>query len=864
MSSQKGSLYIDIIIGILVISFVMLGSVGTLRRVHKGLDKDRFDTVFKNAAREYMEEMKKLSYEELKISDHVHSEWLDDVVLYYGVDYFPPITKRVNNRDITFYTLIKEVRDGSNIHYGVNYLQSLEPGSTSTGLKAIHVSILSRYNNQEKTYELTSLVRDPNQTVSNGKIIGTVLDQYGDIPFYVQVRVVEQPAYRAEVDNYTGEYSLNIPEGKWRFKAERSGYFSSYTDEIDIVPSPPNPPLVLNFTLKEKNFVHVKAYMYRNDRILFTQVGRYNGVNYIELYNPLLIDVPIADVTISIDKGTQPGIDPLPLQGGAISDIPSYGFYLIADAAGPVRGKTPDALTTPSNIFALGDYGGVKLEWNTKTDALGWTSSFFPSSYPATGYYESQPIELIGGFRGGPNDFELTRAVSTGTYTRVFPGDPHLYPPAYNMDDNTKDFAYNESVDLSSVTPNNSLDISTMVVSGTPSEGYYWFEDGLSKYENNTHDTEWFNGFKTETYEMHVPTGTHKFHMFGGHMHTMDASNTAIATMTALIQEVPDDSYNFLLSSNTYPAWHPHPDRTFPPALIANDPVTTPWVMFNLSVNIRGGDAMKWNIPEIPVMVSNVENTVYTASYYRYPVKEDVSLTAIFNSGPNALPWLGPPETFSNYIPSGCCWDGIEYTSPGYCVVQGSVTNTIGSGEPVKDVRLSAFNSILGIKLTESRTESDGSFKMDIALDKNIDIVVELDSGMTLVSPLSGKYSVSTYGLKFGDVIPNKDFQIQTDAFGSISGQVVSNSDPIREGLIITVSSFSFIGATPPDLSPAFRGSGLWLRSGFSNEEGAYSIEVPASNNPYYVTSWYGGVKKEIILGSVAPNSNNTAVLSWP
>lgn len=855
---RQGALFVEVVVGILILSIILVGATITIQNVNKGLTRNRLETKLQNLVDEVLEDLRNRGYDNIPTTNYPNYDRRRKV--HYDASNFPPKTIKVGRHPFKIYIYAHKVKKYR------SYSQKQWDSFSDIGQKEVYVTVVGRYHNKDFKKGAKALISDPRVQALTGKITGYTYAQDGT-PLKARVYTSENYSLYTRSDS-NGFYTLDLPVGQWKIFTYAWGYKTKISDPINVPASPPNNPVQQNFFLEPfDDYGTVKTYIYYADHLLVSQVGHVGGDNYIEIFNPTTNVVPLASVGVSLDRGSLGAVANLvPQLIGAVPEIQPQSFYLITDAAtGIVGGKTADARSNPADspLFELaGLNGGVQVSWDGRADALGWYNTAVACpTFPLAGFYETTPMGLGGGF---PVDFQLTRAVSTGTYQRTYLSDNNQYGPAYDMSNNSVDFAAYTSLDPNWIPPFSSADGNTLLVSGSPAFrwGYphgqrslVWAEDGRS-HEGRT-ATKWFGPFETTALTLTlVTTGTQKMH------YVSHNSGTQYEIMGSTIGIVVEKGVtNFVPNSITIPPWPADdPNRSFVPALIANSPVSGgiryTWV--HIYGRIRGRTGGVYGLPiDIP------GRTDYAfMSYKTYLPQEPITLT--MNDGPKADPAFGAPliQTYS----LSSYYTRIEYIGSGECIIAGVVTNNLGA--KLKNVPILAFDNSNDSGVGTTLTQPDGSYQLRLFSDKEYKIIPNLQGGQLVQTPSVGYHIVPTAGLPIDlrnpPVLGNKNFVVLSKSLGHIVGQLTYQGKPITESVVVMVTTGSLSGGFMPNaITPERRSNGELLYADISDHNGNFKVALSA-NRTYVVSGWYKGIKKEVATSDVQIQSDLTVNLTWP
>jgi len=804
--NKKGLTFIEIMISLVIISVSFLGIMATFGAINSAIQSTKSRTLASNLAQEKMQMLKQITYTRLLITPSPSYRTIagTSVSIPYDNTYYTPETIFEGGIRFTRYTYVQMAQE---VNGELQYL-----GATpDTGMKAVTVTVVWKFGQEEKYIQLRSIFSNPNTLKTNCALQGVVYNAAGfpgtDPINEATVVIAENMSWR-DLTAANGTYYISLYDGSYSVYASARGYFTT------IIPVSVGKfqTVTQNIPLVAMSSGTVIGHAWTNPFPVISQVvastRNVSGLEqeYIELFNPTTYWVVMSEYNILYqnEEAASPSVIPLDYKVAG-SSIPPGRYYLIANTATVTAcgvTKTADAYYSAPNyggdVIESPDAGGVglrRISDGVWIDRVGWDRN--PGTPKQAPLYETDGIDQVVGFT--ENEQYIRRTSTSGVTSG--------YARCYDSGNNNIDF-----MDVLPMTypPKNSSDSDT-IISGVPSIGaIVSCNDGLSigTLALRKGNIPWAEFELPE-----VATGTWTMWVTSG-SYTMEITTVTIASHGQRL---------LAPNSSTGPQW---PLANYPAVFLSSE--TTGGFISGRVINAMGSAIS----PAITVKAGGV-SALASTSNGRYVIAINSGTYSVTANPDNANSFYVSQVADNIQVEIGRVTSGVDFVLAQGGRISGWVTRDKINPLPGISMVASLFET--GAVRGQEISGSDGRFTI-VNLSTGIyEVAPELESGETSVP------SYSTCTVTAGSNVFIGSFTI-TGAYGKITGTVRSAGRPISTGVLIAASTSSF--TTPPTLSSASIISTAYYFTN-SYEDGTYSLDVRGSTlTPYYVRAYYPVVTK--------------------
>lgn len=795
---RQGTTLVELMVAVAIIAIGFLGLVGAFSGITKGIQHSKTRTLSANPLTlEKIEVLKKISYHKLLVSTATLNATEGTFTFEYDKAGYPSETIVIGDLPFIRRVLVQKVQNvGSTF-------SPIAASGADTGVKKITVYTIWKQDGKWEKYEGSTFYANPNITVLNSSISGTVAGNLAD----VQVTAQESPNYSA-LTNAAGDYSMAIPAGSYTLRASKRGYYPAYSSLV-VVPSGSNVP-DQDFTLTQIGSGTVRGTVWISTYPLISQVvatsGTVNGYEqeFVELYNPTTYAWTLNATTLDLVYRQQGGgaVTSVPLTFHTAT-LPSMAFYLIAstsplafNGAAINADATYSGCTIPCDVIADNADGGVGIRRGITGgyyDRLAWKKNTGPD--PPAALTEGTAISAGSGGLG--EEEALVRMTSTGAYSSTLGN-------AYDTDDNSVNFFY---LDPTSTIPRNSGTTST-AVSGRPATwAVVSADDGLSSA------TQAVRALGGGLYEhayftlTNVATGTWSVSV---------ASGTAYRQMTGVVvaQGAATDAPNAATSSPWPSAGHYalRLDTTTSSGFIQGKVTNVSGTGLN-GITVRTSDASALTDAD-----GKYTLTVATGSL---TVEANPSDSGGYNTG------YVSQSSVSVAVLTGQITAGLDFALANAGSVTGRITNN--GTDPLPDIPVIASRD--GVEHGQAVSAADGNFTFTGLSTGSYNVIPQVDTGES-VTPSSPTVAVTV-----GANVWSATFTL-TGAMGAIAGTVKVGGVPIKTGVLIAATTGT-IASDPPTNGSTLRSGSVLYYAIASLSDGTYRLEVRGGTGTYNVYAWY-------------------------
>jgi hypothetical protein len=807
-------------IAVVVLAVCALGLIGVFNLAQTGIQVSKNKSLASNLAQEKMQILKQKNYYDVVATpDPSYNSEVSPPIPYDTV-YFPPETILEGGISFTRLTYVIVGKEDSGT------LVALAPTTPDTGMKFATVSVLWTQGGTRRKLQVSSVIANPNSTMSNAIFYGSVRDCTTSGPISgALVSVAENSGWR-DTAGASGSYSVDMSPGSYTLMASYPGYFTTR----NTIKASPNASTQKDFCLIKMATGTVTGTAWINSNILISQVvvstaqagSTYPG-EYIELFNPTTSSILLngrLNLAYSSNHNNM-SCQNIPLTF-VNNSIAATSYFLISNMAGlTINGAalTADATFDDSNpaIYC----SGVPADWTrplmlagrngcvavldgsfSMIDYLGWSDA---SQSPP--YCEGTCIPLSAGLAAGE---QIVRASSPSFASSS-------YGRAYDSGNNSADFAYPPSTSGIQHSPRCSADGGQAVLAGVPAIGaFVTANDGLS-----------------------VPATAYAV----GSPPRADFSLPNVATATASAPwTVVIASGLFYLQNDTV---------TLPSnGSVYNFPSSTTLLRLSGSngfisgtVTDAAGSAISAPSAISVSPASAGADSTASPSTGKYLLRVAPGLVDVTANPNNLNASYMAASSNSISVGLGQIHSGVDFTLSQGGRITGFVTRDGTNGLPGIGVVALDFNEI---SHDQPVSDVNGRFT-----------TVTITTGVYTVKPVLGSLQSSSPSEQSVTILPGQTvfsatFTI-TGALGTIRGSVSASGSPISTGVLLVVTTATLPGSppAPPALSSAsLTAAAYYLAS--SLEDGTYSLDVRQGS--YIIYGYYPTVNAS---GAVTINAQS-------
>ncbi len=857
---SSGVTLVELMVTVAILSIGVLATIASFRFISISIQNSKSKTLANNLAQEQIEKLKNLSYYLLLVTTTTVSDNRFSPSLDYDAGNYPaaPIVEG----GIT-YTRATRV---DLAYQNGNTITTVAASSNDTGLKQITVYVIWSDANGLHYQEMHNLMSNPAANPLNATFSGTVRQSgTGTAVAGAYVQVVDNSNWYAITDN-SGFYSFQVSQGSYTIMASSSGYFTATTNSYQTIDS--GQAKTVDMYLMKMSSGSATGYVYLDNHLVISAVvastGTNNDLEYLELYNPTTSAIFIGDSTHDGEAGhSMPSYVPV-LWGRdnshynarhlhyISSTIRANGFYLIANTGNAIPATacgtigvagvtlTPDACwnrvpynagggdhaiacgnaCTGSGGSDANDSGGITLLLSGGVDSSfnlvsGWQSYIVDSmgwNQKNGGLGNAAPSNSVEGTALSP--ISNNGLPSNGQYVRMSrPGSLISGEGrAYDSDDNSTNFFAFATVTYTPYTSSNTY----IPVAGSPATGaYVAFNDPISNVATCT-DTTIAGTYRVCSFaSTNIATGTWTMEVASGTYY--------VQVGTAIITAGTTSS---LPNASTNPTW---PSAGLNNTLL-ND--TTNCALISGVVTDANGIALSG------IAVNAGGTTRNTSSSGRYLISAttgDIQVIANYNTQNKSYTY----QSSSMTVYAAQLYDvpsGVGHTW--FTLSQGGLLSgyfQTGSNTPIPNRVANALNG--GNVMGTGVSGSDGHFYITNLATGSYTVQPALDTAED-ASPDSIGVTLSAVGA----TTFSSTFTI-TSGLAQITGQTLSQSQPITTGVLVMASTGALSGGstTPPPTMNG--GTGMACSPCYyaasSDSTGRYTLNLRSSAVPYQVYGWY-------------------------
>lgn len=809
-----GVTLVELMVMSVIASLVALTVIQGFSGISRGIIASRFKSLATQLANQKMQSLKSISYYRLRVSSQtiVPSGLgaFNPAVRSDEINY-PPAGNVVNGISFLNYTVVERVQK-NDVTESLNVMNWNSP---DTGLKQLTLNVVWQERGSWNRIQLSNLLENPNRLAATGDFAGTVTDAGTLAPLSDVIITITQNSSLNSLTDAGGAYRVGTPAGSYNLQAVKQGYFPK-TSSTKVISST-TPQVTVDFALTAMSSGTITGSVWHNDHLVISRVcgAKMNGADsqeYVEIFNPTTWTWTM-DGQWGLTFQRQFSQDNLPISiamnyavGGA--NILPGRFYLFANAPtlningtlvdadavwdSSIGGSNDtnfpyfDAAAGHFNILPVNGVGpnedgnsegaGVlTLTGPSVADRVGWQGGGWAN--PASS--ETAPVPAQFGLQ--VDEIYYRKSDMGGAFSSTV-------GPAYDSGNNALDWAVDQTG--GNTPPRSTVSAPLPVRSGTPSDGALVFaNDGLSQMAQAS-----LTGSPPEA-RFTLPaiaTGTWTVSASSGPFF-LSYSTTIVAGVTL--------STSIVLNTGTIYGF-----------------VSGRVLDFNTSAGIAG------------ITLSPGGAVTNAAGNYSMPLSPG---TQTLTANPNSTHPSYMEASQSLNVGLGQMSSNILFSLTSLAKIRGLMT--IDGVTPLPDVAVSVTNNASGYTADNVYSGADGYFTASVPFPIggatfNVQPSVALGESVSPITPnvlyLSNTPGTTVFAATY----------TVTSAFGTLSGRVTAQGNPINTGVLI-IASTSAVPGTLLDIDSAFRSSGAQYYSGSSRSDGSYSFDL--KNGTYTVSGWY-------------------------
>ncbi|MFH1725469.1 MAG: carboxypeptidase-like regulatory domain-containing protein [Elusimicrobiota bacterium] len=853
-SGEAGLTLIELVVTAAILSIGVMAFILAFGSMGKAIQKAKTQTLSATPlTMEKLEVLKEKSYHRLLVSTVTATATEPGMGAFtYDTGSYPSHTVRIGDCDFIQRVLIEKMASAG------NNFQAIAHDATDTGIKRITVYTIWQEDGEWKKYQASSLHSNPNLTILNSVIRGTVQDGVGTALADVDVVLLQNAAFSG-LTSSDGTYSYTVPEGTYTLRVNKRGYYTTYSDSFNI-----NSGAVAtnDFTLTAIGTGTVRGTAWLNDHLVISQVvgSTVTGgfpEEYVEIFNPTTFTWLVnGEIGLKFQRHTS--ADPAKRTidiDYRMNEIKPAGYYVFANtgtlhvlgttlAADAVWDTTPfgdndtdfqyfNAMGGNYNIIpvdsdGLEGEGAVELyrvSDGTILDQFGWNGGGCGHS---PGFYEGSPLPECVGLQNGEQYYRFSSIL----------GYSSTYGPAYDSGNNLQNWAAQNPIIYP---PSNSSSTVVPIIGGTPAEGVVVSaNDGLSS-STATFLSYWASRPYVQFELSSIATGTWQVTLTSGSLHS--AIGSVVVTLGGTTS-IPN--------ATTTPAW---PAAGYYVAVLSS----------TIDAGFISGTVQDGNLsPVSGITIEAYDDSAVTDADGKYVL----SLTPGTDYTVEANPSDNPGYDTSYVSVSSGGWPvfagrftaGVDFSLPKGGSISGWIT--MNGADPLPNVPVNATRS--GSAMGSAISDGDGYFTIIGVSTGSYYVEPQTDTGES-VSPSSKSVTLSGAGL----TVWSDTFTL-SGAMGTIAGTVELGGVPIDTGVLIVATTGTISGSEPPANHSALRSGGVLYYATSSQSGGTYSVEVRGGAGTYNVYGWYSTrddaaptTTKQSGSGTVDAGGSLTVDLDW-
>lgn len=790
----------EVLMAFAILSIGVLGFIGSFLNVSKSINSSKTRAIATNLVQEKIESMKNISYYRLlPTTVTVSSDEPGIPVFQYDTGYYPPETLQVGGISFTRRVYVEKVTVG--VGGSPSHVAS---DGDETGLKRIKAYVLWNEAKGWKMAAMENMLNNPAMRKQTGTFKGTIQSTMSVPLEGVTVSVLQNGSW-SDLTNSAGGYAFAVTPGSYTLQASLSGYFPAQASKYVAQ----NSTTTWDTQLARMSSGTLTGNAYLRDHLVISRVlGSSQAVagidqEYVEVFNPTTYTWTMSGaVGLKFQRQiTQDAAERTISINWVTAGIAPGGFYLFANtntitvangvsvAADAIWASTNPVTDFP--YFSAGDPNIIVVKEdgaNTQGCAglrlyrLSDGSTIDRIGWEGNGHTTPPIYETLPINQDqGLNRYEqFYRLSSTNPATDTSNG------PAYDTDNNAGNWGIQAPV---SSPPRNSLSAIQPIISGTPASGAtVAADDGLSAAT--------------------VCSSSGAFVLAGVATGTW---NVTFATSTYFVQvsTTVNDSATYSMGSVGITSTTTEGFITGTVYNTASSPLN------NIRVQASG-------------MLPNPTTTGVTGKYFLHGATEPTTVVA--NPGNYDTSYVSLSSE-SVTVSMGQFTENVNFYLDTGARIRGRVV--IGASTPLPGIPVIASTSSLAV--AEGVTDSSGYFIIQNLSTGSYSVIPQLEPGESY-SPTTSVSLTSP-----GTLVWSATFTV-SNAFGWISGSVLSGGQNIQTGVLIVATTGTITTTNPPDITDSVRTGVQKYYAVSSLADGTYTLHVPGgSGTPitYNVYGWY-------------------------